>query len=204
MGLGDRVIGVSGFLRCGQKACAKSRRSALFLDADFERLIALQPDLVLAFFRSASGHRRRARTPAACRCAFSISASIDEILLAMRLVGALVGEAQARRGAGRYTRSKSSARARVGGKIAAPAAGVFRRVARTVDRRHSLGFPELVEVAGGDDVCNGDLRLQQKAPKGASFHPRRSRRRIPKSSSRVGAERKRSAKKSSHARVGRR
>jgi len=48
LGAGDKVVGVSGFTVRPPEARKKPRVSS-FLDADFEKILALKPDLVLGF-----------------------------------------------------------------------------------------------------------------------------------------------------------
>lgn len=48
LGAGDLVVGISGFTKRPPEACKKPKVST-FLDANIERILALQPDVVLAW-----------------------------------------------------------------------------------------------------------------------------------------------------------
>src|SRR6201991_1938816 len=48
LGEGDRVVGVSGYTARPPEARAKPKVSA-FINARFDRILALEPDLILAF-----------------------------------------------------------------------------------------------------------------------------------------------------------
>ncbi len=159
MGLQDRVVGVSGFA-VRPKGIRDKPRISTFLDADVERLLALTPDLVLAFSdlqadivsqlvrRGLSVHVFNQR-------------SIEEILQAMRLVGALVGE-------GARGEALADALSANVEKVRAQASALPRRPRVFFEEWHEpliagiAWVSELVEVAGGDDICAA-LRVQQGA-----------------------------------------
>ena len=64
LGEGDRVVGVSGYTVRPPEARSKPRVSA-FINAKFDKIVALEPDLDPRVLRSAGRHRRRARCGAA-------------------------------------------------------------------------------------------------------------------------------------------
>ena len=89
LGEGDRVVGVSGYTVRPREARDKPRVSA-FINAKFEKIEALKPDLVLAFSDLqadiASELIRRGHTVMTFN-----QRSVAEILQAIRLIGGLVG-----------------------------------------------------------------------------------------------------------------
>jgi iron complex transport system substrate-binding protein len=79
LGQGDRVVGVSGYTVRPPEARQKPKVSA-FINAKFDKILALQPDLVLAFSdlqassrpnwygaASRSSRSTSARSPRSCR-----------------------------------------------------------------------------------------------------------------------------------------
>lgn len=89
LGEGDRVVGISGYTVRPPEARSKPKVSA-FINARFEKIDALKPDLVLAFSdlqADISAELIRRGYPVVT---FN-QRSIDEILRMIRIVGALVG-----------------------------------------------------------------------------------------------------------------
>lgn len=89
LGAGDRVVGVSGYTVRPPEARDKPRVSA-FIHARFDKIAALQPDLVLAFSDlqadiAAELIRR------GCNVVAFNQRSVDEIFQMIRMVGGLVG-----------------------------------------------------------------------------------------------------------------
>ncbi|MGE5837050.1 MAG: cobalamin-binding protein [Acidobacteriota bacterium] len=89
LGAGDRVVGVSGYTVRPPEAREKPRVSA-FIHARFDKIAALQPDLVLAFSDlqadiAAELIRR------GCNVVAFNQRSVDEIFQVIRMVGGLVG-----------------------------------------------------------------------------------------------------------------
>ena len=89
LGAGDRVVGVSGYTVRPPEAREKPRVSA-FIHARFDKIAALQPDLVLAFSDlqadiAAELIRR------GCNVVAFNQRSVDEIFQMIRMVGGLVG-----------------------------------------------------------------------------------------------------------------
>ncbi len=89
LGQGDRVVGVSGYTVRPPEARKKPRVSA-FIHARYDRIAALEPDLILGFSDLqadiASELIRRGYTVAVFN-----QRSVEEILQMVRMVGALVG-----------------------------------------------------------------------------------------------------------------
>jgi iron complex transport system substrate-binding protein len=168
------VVGVSGFTVRPKEARKKPKVSS-FLDANFDRILALAPDLVLGFSDLQADLGREL-----CRRGVPVylfnQRSVAEILQTVRVVAALVGRAQA------------------GEALAAELIANLERTAeaaRFLPRRPRVFFEEwptplisgirwvseLVEIAGGDDVCT-ESRLSPLA-KGRIFEPEEVARRNP-------------------------
>jgi len=89
LGQGDRIVGVSGYTVRPPEARSKPKISA-FINAKFDKIVALEPDLVLAFSDlqadlSAELVRRGLNV-----VTFN-QRSVDEILQMIRMLGGLVG-----------------------------------------------------------------------------------------------------------------
>ena len=174
LGAGDLVVGVSGFVVRPPEARQKPRVSS-FLDANFERILELKPDLVLGFSDLQADLGREL-----CKRGIPVhlfnQRSVAEILQAVRLTGALVGLAEA---------------------ADALATRLAENLARHADRAASLGrhpriffeewheplisgirwCSELVELVGGEDVC-----VESRSSHGAQgriFDPQEVARRDP-------------------------
>src|SRR5437016_406932 len=89
LGQGDRIVGVSGYTVRPPEARDKPKISA-FINAKFDKIVALEPDLVLAF-----SDLQADLTAELVRRGLNVvtfnQRSIDEILQMIRMVGALVG-----------------------------------------------------------------------------------------------------------------
>jgi iron complex transport system substrate-binding protein len=92
LGEGDRVVGVSGYTVRPPEARQKPRVSA-FINARFEKIEALRPDLVLAFSDLQADITAELVRRGHQVVAFN-QRSVAEILRTIRLIGALVGCAQ--------------------------------------------------------------------------------------------------------------
>lgn len=159
MGAGDLVVGVSGFTVRPPEARRKPRVSS-FLDADAERILALRPDLVLAFSDLqadiARDLARRGLPVLVCN-----QRSVAEILQTLRSVAALVGRGEAGEAlAAELTRNLEAA--------AEEAARLPRRPRVFFEEWPDpliagiRWVSELLEVAGAEDVC-----LETRASQGA-------------------------------------
>ncbi|RKG89736.1 cobalamin-binding protein [Corallococcus sp. CA049B] len=174
IGAGDLVVGVSGFTVRPPEARKKPRVSS-FLDANFERILELKPDLVLGFSDLQADIGRELCKRGVPVYLFN-QRSLAEILQAVRLTGALVGRAEG---------------------AEALAAELEKNLERHSDAAQSLPkrpriffeewheplisgirwCSELVEVVGGVDVCQ-ESRASQGA-KGRIFDPEEVARRDP-------------------------
>ena len=137
LGAGDRVVGVSGYTVRPREAREKPKVSA-FINARFDKIAALEPDLVLAFSDLqadiAAELIRRGYTVVTFN-----QRSVAEILRMIRMLGGLVGlateaDALARRLEGDLDLVRASAR-----RFRAASAGVFRGMGRPADLGHPMG-----------------------------------------------------------------
>jgi iron complex transport system substrate-binding protein len=152
IGAGDLVVGISGYTVRPKEVRGKPRVST-FLDADFGRILDLEPDLVLGFSDLQADLGRELAKRSVPVVLFN-QRSVAEILQTVRMVGALAGRAEA---AEHLARELTSNLERIA------------TVARGLPRRPRVFFEEwpdpliagirwvseLIEIAGGEDVCAG-------------------------------------------------
>jgi iron complex transport system substrate-binding protein len=93
LGEGDRVVGISGYTVRPPEARSKPKVSA-FINARFEKIEALKPDLILAFSDLQADIAAELIRRGYPVYTFN-QRSVDGILQMMRTVGALVGRAEA-------------------------------------------------------------------------------------------------------------
>jgi len=149
LGEGDRVVGVSGYTVRPPEARRKPKVSA-FINARFDKIEALKPDLVLAFSDLQADIARELIRRGYPVYTFN-QRSIAEILQMIRIVGALVGRADAGDAlASRLERGLEDIRAR---------AAAFPRRPRVFFEEWNdplisgiRWVEELVEIAGGDPI----------------------------------------------------
>ncbi|HET9832969.1 MAG TPA: cobalamin-binding protein, partial [Vicinamibacterales bacterium] len=149
LGQGDRVVGVSGYTVRPPEAREKPKISA-FLSAKFDKIVALEPDLVLAF-----SDLQADLTAELVRRGLSVVSfnqrSVDEILQMIRMLGGLVGcQADAEALADRLAAGLETIRA---------SAARFPKRPRVFfeewDEPLISGIrwvEELIEIAGGDPI----------------------------------------------------
>ncbi|SEU36649.1 cobalamin-binding protein [Stigmatella erecta] len=174
IGAGDLVVGVSGFTVRPPEARKKPRVSS-FLDANFERILELKPDLVLGFSDLQADLGRELCKRGVPVYLFN-QRSVAEILQTIRVVGALVGRAEAAEQLADTLRANLERHA---------------HAAEALPRRPRIFFEEwheplisgirwcseLVELVGGEDVC-AESRAHPEA-KGRIFTPEEVARRDP-------------------------
>ncbi|MBM7113799.1 cobalamin-binding protein [Archangium primigenium] len=174
IGAGDLVVGVSGFTVRPPEARQKPRVSS-FLDANFERILELKPDLVLGFSDLQADLGRELCKRGVPVYLFN-QRSLAEILQTVRVVGALVGRAEP---AERLADELEGNLAR----HAEAAEALPRRPRVFFEEWHEplisgiRWCSELVELVGGEDVCR-ESRLRQDA-QGRIFAPEEVARRDP-------------------------
>ena len=149
LGEGDRVVGVSGYTVRPPEARQKPKVSA-FINARFEKIEALQPDLILAFSDLQADIARELIRRGYAVYAFN-QRTVPEILQMIRIVGSLVG---------RSLEADALAKRLDDGlqTIAAAARGLRRRPRVFFEEWDSplisgiSWVEELVEIAGGDPI----------------------------------------------------
>jgi len=174
LGADELVVGVSGFVVRPPEARRKPRVSS-FLDANFDRILELRPDLVLGFSDLQADIGREL-----CKRGVPVhlfnQRSVAEILQAVRLTGALVGRGE----------EADALANRLGAGLARHA-----DAAASLPRRPRMFFEEwneplisgirwcseLMELVGGVDVCV-ESRASQGA-RGRIFPPEEVARRDP-------------------------
>jgi iron complex transport system substrate-binding protein len=149
LGEGDRVVGVSGYT-CRPPEARKKPKVSAFINARFDKIDALKPDLVLAFSDLQADIARELIRRGYPVYTFN-QRSVAEILQMIRIVGALVGRADAG--------DALAARMEAGlDEIRAHAAALARRPRVFFEEWDDplisgiRWVEELVEVAGGDPV----------------------------------------------------
>ena len=159
IGAGDLVVGVSGFTVRPPEARRKPRVSS-FLDADFERILALRPDLVVGFSDlQADLARELARR--GVPVLVTNQRSVAEILQTIRAVTALVGRGEDGEALARALEANLA-------EVADRAAGLPRRPRAFFEEWPDpliagiRWVSELLEIAGAEDVC-----AESRAEKGA-------------------------------------
>jgi iron complex transport system substrate-binding protein len=149
LGEGDRVVGVSGYTVRPPEARRKPKVSA-FINARFEKIDALKPDLVLAFSDLQADIARELIKRGYPVYTFN-QRSVAEILQTIRIVGALVGKGpEADALASRMEADLDAIRARASALSRHP-----RVFFEEWDQPLISGIrwvEELVEIAGGDPI----------------------------------------------------
>jgi iron complex transport system substrate-binding protein len=154
LGAGDRVVGVSGYTARPPEARQKPKVSA-FINARFDKIEALKPDLILAFSDLQADIAAELIRRGHNVMTFN-QRSVDEILRMIRMLGAIVGlAAEGESLAARLERGLDDIRA---------AGAKFERRPRVFFEEWDTPLisgirwvEELVEIAGGDPIFP-DLR----------------------------------------------
>jgi len=152
LGEQDRIAGVSGFTVRPPEARQKPRVSA-FLSADYDKIEALEPDLILAFSDLQADLARELVRRGHAVFTFN-QRSVDEILSAIRVIGGIVGAGdRAEALAQRLQRGLEDIRT---------SAGRFSRRPRVFFEEWPdplisgiQWVEELIEIAGGDPIFPG-------------------------------------------------
>lgn len=149
LGEGDRIVGVSGYTCRPPEARQKPKVSA-FINARFDKIDALKPDLILAFSDLQADIARELIRRGYPVYTFN-QRSVPEILQMIRIVGALVGRAEAAEElAWRMESGLDEIRARAAGFARRPR--VFFEEWDTPLISGIRWVEELVEIAGGDPI----------------------------------------------------
>ena len=137
LGQGDRVVGVSGYTVRPPEARQKPKVSA-FINARFDKILALQPDLVLAFSdlqaELAAELVRRGLTVVTFN-----QRTVAEILQMIRMLGGLVGCQPRAEALADHLERVSGSHPPRSGASAETAARLLRGVGRAADLGHPMG-----------------------------------------------------------------
>ena len=186
IGEGDRVIGISGYTVRPPEARAKPKVSA-FINARFDKIEALRPDLILAFSDLQADIAAELIRRGHAVVTFN-QRSIAEILQMIRMVGALVGRGdRAAELADALERGLEDVRAKAAALSRRPR--VFFEEWDTPLISGIRWVDELVEIAGRRSALPSACGPRAWPKTGSSLRTR-SRRATRKSSSRRGAERR--------------
>jgi iron complex transport system substrate-binding protein len=162
LGEGERIVGVSGYT-CRPPEARKKPRVSAFINARFDKIDALKPDLVLAFSDLQADIARELIRRGYPVYTFN-QRSVDEILQMIRIVGALVGRADAGDALASTMEAgldeiRASAVALCSGPRPADAPQARRRRPRVFFEEWDTPLisgirwvEELVEIAGGDPI----------------------------------------------------
>ena len=124
-----RIVGISGYTVRPRRARDEKPRVSAFLDGKIDKIVALQPDLVIGF-----SDMQAALADKLIRAGLEVyitnQRSVAEIFRTLRMVAALVGAQRARRSLDRAVPGAPRADRRCGRRLAAPAACVLRGVGR--------------------------------------------------------------------------
>jgi iron complex transport system substrate-binding protein len=150
LGEGHRIVGVSGYTMRPPEARRKPRVSA-FISAKFDRILALEPDLVLAFSDLQADIAAELIRRGACVFTFN-QRSVAGILQMIRVLGGIVGAGSRAEGLARRLEADLDA-------IRASAARFARRPRVFFEEWDSplisgiRWVDELIDVAGGTTIC---------------------------------------------------
>ena len=154
LGEGDRIVGVSGYTVRPPEARQKPRVSA-YINARFDKIAALQPDLVLAFSDLQADIARELIARGYPVFTFN-QRTVAEILQMIRIVGGLVGRAaEAHALAGRLETALEAIRAK--GRALAHRPRIFFEEWDDPLISGICWVEELIEIAGGEP-CFPELR----------------------------------------------
>jgi iron complex transport system substrate-binding protein len=149
LGEGDRVVGVSGYTCRPPEARQKPKVSA-FINARFDKIEALEPDLILAVSDLQADIARELIRRGRAVYTFN-QRSVAEILQMIRIVGALVGRADAGDAlASRMETGLDAIRARAAGFLRRPRVFFEEWDAPIISGIRWV--EELVEIAGGAPI----------------------------------------------------
>lgn len=158
VGAGERVVGVSGYAVRPPEA-RKRPKVAAFQTAHVDRILALQPDLVLGF-SDLQADIAAELIRAGVNVLITNQRTLAETYDAIALIGASVGEPAAGRNLADATRAAIEG-------VSPPPGGARPRVYfEEWDDPLISGIAwvsELIEIAGGDDIF-AELRTQRRAP----------------------------------------
>ena len=162
LGEGERVVGISGYTVRPPEAREKPKVSS-FLHARYDKIEALEPDLILAF-----SDLQADITNEFVRRGYPVftfnQRSVAEILQMICVLGAIVGRAREGRSAGARSRGWTRGDPAIHRDVEEASARVFRRVARPAHLRHSVGRRACRDRRGRTGVPGAAPRAPRKRP----------------------------------------
>jgi iron complex transport system substrate-binding protein len=160
IGAGPNVVAVSSFDTWPPEVKGLTRVGGL-LDPDIERVLQLQPDLVVVYGSTPEVREKLAR--AGITTFPYVMGGLDNLMGTIRKLGRAVGRAQEAEAVAEALEARFDAiRARVAGRKRPRTLLVFGRepgALRAVDASGGQGFlADIVSLAGGDNVLGGEKR----------------------------------------------
>jgi iron complex transport system substrate-binding protein len=154
IGAGSQVIGVGSFDSWPPEVRQLPRLGAL-LDPDVERILRLEPDVLVLHVSQQEMRAQMARV--GIRTFAHATGSLDDVTRNMREIGAMVGRsAEAERAAAAFERRLAEIRDRAAGRPRPRTLIVFGHepgALRAIDASGGIGFlHDIVTLAGGDNV----------------------------------------------------
>jgi iron complex transport system substrate-binding protein len=149
LGAGERVVGISGYTVRPPEARSKPKVSS-YLDANFEKILGLKPDLVLAFSDLQADLARELIARGAPVMTFN-QRSLEEIYQTIRILGGMIGRAP-------EGRALAARLAEGGERVREKGESLLRRPRVFFEEWPDplisgiRGVSELLEAAGGEDV----------------------------------------------------
>ncbi|MGH2567773.1 MAG: ABC transporter substrate-binding protein, partial [Bacteroidota bacterium] len=164
-GCADRVVGISGFTVRPMEARLEKPKVSTFLDANYDKILALKPDVVFAFSDLQAEITKELVQRGVHVVAFN-QRSVQEILRMMLVVGGIVGkQAEAQQLVDGYERRLDAIAAR---NNAQPRPKVYFEEWGGPLISGIRWVSELIEIAGGEDIFpelrehhNAKLRIVQ-------------------------------------------
>ena len=133
-----RIVGVSGYAVRPPRVRREKPRVSAFISADFEKILALEPDLVLTFSDLQADIVAELIRRNVAVHAFN-QRDVAGIFAMIRTLGALVGASEKAEALASSLEARLAAARAQCRKAAAPAARLFRGMGRADDLRHPLG-----------------------------------------------------------------
>lgn len=160
LGCGEKVVGISGFTVRPPEARKSKPKVSTFTEANYDKIVALKPDLVLTFSDLQAGITKELMLRGLQVVGFN-QRSVEEILTNILLLGSLVGKStDAQVLVEKFTQGLNKIRERANELPCHPR--VYFEEWDDPMISCIRWVSELVEIAGGDDIFP-ELRRQQDA-----------------------------------------
>lgn len=159
LGCQERIVGISGFTVRPMEARDEKPKVSTFLDANFDKIVALRPDVVFAFSDLQAEIVKELIVRGIQVVAFN-QRSIREILQMIQIVGGIVGkQSDAEALVARFEQRLNDVASRTNGK---PRPRVYFEEWGDPLISGIRWVSELIEIAGGEDVF-AELRVHHRA-----------------------------------------